>query len=103
MIDTENETTSTTPRQQLAPRPGPLVASISTRPLLPAQRDVLRQALADAVFYRDPPVYCPDCQTPDRLCSQCAAGLSQARAYLALSHELETSPDGLESLPVRLA
>jgi len=53
------------------------------------QFEVLQRALADAVFYRDPPLSCPDCQTPDRLCGECAAGLSEARAYLALSRELE--------------
>jgi hypothetical protein len=98
-MDTEHETTSATPQQGLAPRLGSPVASTSTATLLPSQRDVLRQALADAVFYRDPPVYCPDCQMPDRLCSRCAAGLSQARAYLALSRELEISPAGADSHP----
>jgi hypothetical protein len=97
MTDAEHTTTSATPRQELAPRPGPPVASTSAAPLLPAQRDVLRQALADAVLYRDPPVYCPDCQTPDRLCSRCTAGLSQARAYLALSRQLDISPAGPDS------
>ena len=29
-------------------------------------REVLRQALADTVYYRDPPLMCPACQTPDR-------------------------------------
>ena len=65
---------------------------MSNAALLPEQREVLRQALADAVSYRDPPLHCPDCETPDRLCSQCATGLSQARAYLALSRELEIGP-----------
>jgi hypothetical protein len=65
---------------------------MSSAALLPGQREVLRQALADAISYRDPPVHCPDCETPDRLCGQCAAGLSQARVYLALSRELEISP-----------
>jgi len=65
---------------------------MSTAALLPGQREVLRQALADAVFYRDPPLCCSDCETLDRLCSQCSAGLTQARAYLALSRELEISP-----------
>jgi hypothetical protein len=59
-----------------------------------AQRKVLRQALADAIFYRDPPLRCPNCETLARLCSQCTAGLSQARAYLALSRELQISPAG---------
>ncbi len=65
---------------------------MSTAPLQPAQRETLRQALADAISYRDPPVHCPNCETPDRLCTQCAAGLSQARAYLGLRRELGISP-----------
>jgi hypothetical protein len=65
---------------------------MSTALLQPAQRETLRQALADAITYRDPPVRCPDCETLDQLCSQCTAGLSQARAYLALSRELEIGP-----------
>jgi hypothetical protein len=60
----------------------------------PEQREVLRQALADAVYYRDPPVRCPACPAPDRLCEQCADGLARARAYLALSRAL-----GLEMVP----
>jgi hypothetical protein len=67
--------------------------------LPPTQRAVLQQALADAIFYRDPPLHCPNCPTPDQLCSQCAAGLSQARAYLALSRELKISPAGPDSHP----
>ena len=54
---------------------------------------VLRQALADAVYYRDPPVWCPACRVPDRLCEKCAAGLARARAYLAPSRAL-----GLETV-----
>jgi hypothetical protein len=57
------------------------------------QRQVLTQALVDAVFYRDPPVTCPACPTPDQLCEECAAGLASARAYRTLSQAfgLETS------------
>ena len=54
----------------------------------PAQREVLRQALADAVYYRDPPVVCGACEAVDGLCDDCAARLAQARAYLGLSREL---------------
>jgi len=61
---------------------------------VPEQREVLSQALADAVYYRDPPVWCPACPEPDRLCEECADGLARARAYLALSHAL-----GLEMNP----
>lgn len=56
------------------------------------QREVLRQALADAVYYRDPPLMCPACQTPDRLCEECATGLARARAYLALSRAFGMEP-----------
>jgi len=52
------------------------------------QRELLRQALADAVYYRDPPVQCDACEAADGLCEQCAAGLARARAYLGLGDEL---------------
>jgi hypothetical protein len=54
----------------------------------PEQREVLAQALADAVSYRDPPLYCADCEPQDRLCDDCAATLVRARSYLALSRTL---------------
>jgi hypothetical protein len=54
----------------------------------PQQREMLRQALADAIYYRDPPLHCAACPSPDRLCGQCAAGHERARAYLALSYDL---------------
>jgi hypothetical protein len=60
-------------------------AAITPRP---EQRELLAQALADAVYYRDPPVHCPACQTPDSLCDQCAAGLARARSYLTLGSDL---------------
>jgi cellulase/cellobiase CelA1 len=53
-----------------------------------AQREVLRQALADAVFYRDPPVDCRACAGGGELCDACADGLARARAYLGLGREL---------------
>jgi hypothetical protein len=59
----------------------------------PEQREALRQALADAEYYRDPPVYCPACPTPDQLCEECTDGLTRARTYLALSRTL-----GLETI-----
>ncbi len=57
-------------------------------PLPPEQRKVLRQALTDAVSYRDPPAHCRACEALDGLCDECAAGLAHARAYLALGREL---------------
>lgn len=53
-----------------------------------AQRELLRQALADAVFYRDPPVECRACAGRDELCDACADGLARARGYLALGRAL---------------
>jgi hypothetical protein len=53
-----------------------------------AQRELLRQALADAVYYRDPPLVCLACEALDGLCEACAAGLARARAYVDLSREL---------------
>jgi len=58
-------------------------------PLIPAGlREVLCQALADAVSYRDPPLECLDCEQRDELCAVCSAGLAHARAYLALGRAL---------------
>ncbi len=56
--------------------------------LQPEQREILRQALADAVYYRDPPLYCPACEALDGLCEECAATLARARTYLTLGHAL---------------
>jgi hypothetical protein len=57
--------------------------------MIPAeQRALLRDALTDAVSYRDPPVQCAACEVLDGLCSECAAGLARARAYLDLGREL---------------
>ncbi len=62
------------------------------------QRKVLRQALADAEYYRDPPPTCPACPTlEDQLCEECAAGLARARAYLALSRAFGLEPPAVAS------
>jgi len=62
---------------------------MSHAPPLPAdQRELLQQALADAVFYCDPPAQCSRCEALDGLCDECAAGLDRARAYLALGRQL---------------
>jgi hypothetical protein len=53
-----------------------------------AQLEVLRQALADAVYYRDPPVHCAACEALDGLCDECSAALARARAYLNLGRDL---------------
>lgn len=55
--------------------------------LHPQQREALAQALADAVSYRDPPVYCDACEE-DTLCERCALTLARARAYLDLGRAM---------------
>jgi len=49
---------------------------------------VLAQALADAEYYRDPPLYCAACEAQGALCEACRAGLARARAYLTLGRDL---------------
>ena len=57
-------------------------------PVAPEQRELLGQALADAVYYRDPPLVCVVCEECGGLCEGCAAGLARARAYLDLRRDL---------------
>jgi hypothetical protein len=57
-------------------------------PVAAGQREVLRQALADAEYYRDPPLECLACEAVDGVCAECAAGLARARAYLDLGRQL---------------
>jgi hypothetical protein len=57
-------------------------------PVPPDQRQILSQALADAVYYRDPPAQCRACDSLDGLCDDCAAGLARGLAYLALGRNL---------------
>jgi len=57
-------------------------------PVPAARQELLGQALADAVYYRDPPAQCAACEAADGLCEQCAAGPARARAYLVLGDDL---------------
>jgi hypothetical protein len=59
------------------------------------QRDLLKQALADAVYYRDPPTDCETCPEPSNpydspgdLCDECTARFARTSAYLKLAREL---------------
>jgi hypothetical protein len=53
------------------------------------QRGILRQALTDAIAYRDPSGICPDCDVhPAGLCSDHAEDLDKTDAYLALARQL---------------
>jgi len=63
--------------------------------LVPAgQRTLLRDALADAVYYRDPPLRCEACEALDGLCDGCSSGLARARSYLDLGRELGVEVPG---------
>jgi hypothetical protein len=54
-----------------------------------AQREVLAQALADAITYRDPAGFCPGCeQDPYGLCDDHAGDLDLTDSYLQLAAEL---------------
>ena len=53
------------------------------------QREVLGQALADALEHRTPEGFCAECEVrPEGLCNDCAADLDLTDAYLALGREL---------------
>jgi hypothetical protein len=57
-------------------------------PLQDEQREVLGQALADAIEYRTPGS-CEECDVrPEGLCNDHAADLDLTDAYLALAREL---------------
>ena len=58
----------------------------------PGQRELLRMALADAVYYQDPPQECAACPSEDQLCDDCASRFRRASAYLELSKELGLAP-----------
>jgi hypothetical protein len=55
------------------------------------QRKVLCQAIADAVYYRDPPVQCSAC-SPEDLCGECSDGFTRALSYLELRQTLGLEP-----------
>jgi len=57
------------------------------------QREVLRQAVEDAVCYRDPPQECPDCEAAGDLCSRCAETLAIGLKYLRTARELGLDDD----------
>jgi hypothetical protein len=56
--------------------------------LSPAQRETLRHAMKDAVYYRDPPVECAECP-PDGLCKSCSETFARATSYLELSNAMD--------------
>lgn len=52
------------------------------------QRAILRQALTDAIAYRDPVGTCPDCDPGFGLCDDHSEDADRTEAYLALAREL---------------
>ena len=70
---------------------GRRIAMPATLTLRPEQRDLLAQALADAVFYRDPPADCRACRELNdetKLCGPCAVTFALASSYLDLGRDL---------------
>jgi hypothetical protein len=53
------------------------------------QRNILRQAIDDAVYYRDPPQKCLACESSGDLCGACTQTLAIGLKYLQIARELE--------------
>jgi hypothetical protein len=71
----------------------------ATLTLYAEQRELLAQALADAVFYRDPPADCHACQElndESKLCEPCAVTFALASSYLDLGSDLGMPIAGLQ-------
>jgi hypothetical protein len=58
-----------------------------------AQREILRQATGDAVYYRDPPQKCVACESSGDLCAICAETLAIGLKYLQTARELGLRDD----------
>ena len=57
------------------------------------QREILRQAIDDAVYYRDPPQTCVACESSGALCGGCAETLAIGLKYLRIARELGLGDD----------
>lgn len=55
------------------------------------QREILRQAIDDAIYYRDPPQKCEGCDSSRELCGECAETLAIGLKYLQTARELGLS------------
>ena len=63
--------------------------------LTAAQREVLGQALADAIEHRTPGAHCSDCDDhPAGLCYDHAGDLDRTDDYLALGRQLGIAAEG---------
>ena len=71
------------------PAPRKALCHVSAQGLDDGQREVLGQALADAIACRTPDSFCTCCEDhPAGLCDDHAADLDLTDAYLALGREL---------------
>lgn len=57
------------------------------------QREILRQAIDDAIYYRDPPQKCVACESSGDLCGGCAETLAIGLKYLQIARELGLGDD----------
>jgi hypothetical protein len=57
------------------------------------QREILRQAIDDAIYYRDPPQKCAPCESSSALCAGCAETLAIGLKYLRIARELGLGDD----------
>jgi hypothetical protein len=57
------------------------------------QREILRQAIDDAVYYRDPPQKYLACELSSDLCGGCAETLAVGLKYLRTARELGLGDD----------
>jgi hypothetical protein len=57
------------------------------------QCEILRQAIDDAVYYRDPPQRCVACESSGDLCGGCAEMLAIGLKYLQTARELGLGDD----------
>jgi hypothetical protein len=57
------------------------------------QQEILRQAIDDAIYYRDPPQKCVACESSGDLCGGCAETLAIGLKYLQTARELGFGDD----------
>ena len=57
------------------------------------QREILRQAIDDAIYYRDPPQKCVACESSGGLCGGCAETLAIGLKYLQTARDLGLGDD----------
>jgi len=57
------------------------------------QREILRRAIDDAVYYRDPPQKCTACESSGDLCGACAETLAIGLEYLQTARQVGITDD----------